>query len=523
MKMEKNYIIPWGTITVRDDGSYFICPNFGQSIWKWVEGSAVFEEEGHYGCIKEGTVVCPPIFDQVEFIHEGNTLYLRRGNMYSTFSNNGRYYMGETIAEEEGEFVEDGKMGWRRGDRVLIPALYDDIIKWYGLDVFQVKTDGGVRCLNSAGEEILTYIRKVDAEDKQIAPFNQVINHGDVFTLLEYPASSVVPSSNVVTTSEGFKASLDRVTRKELMEELICPDDDLALREDLSLFNNDFSYEYASYRFKVRTDRLYRDLMDCFSKFDVQSNSWHYVMRITSPAGENIPAGELRKLRHLFEGPNIHWLGCHFAVGHAGYLDPGTASVLVITHYHERCWPAHFEFEWLDNCEECSLEELKEKEVEMKKAVDEVVLDQYKDEVLADQYRAAFANVSFDRGRSWEESKKVYDYLAEKTDCYLKKLGHYCIDLRDAESLDEKECFFSLVKWALEKGAKVNCVGAGSTELDVIDQGIKRSVSKEEVSVLNRARTLLESYGAKTYHQILEEEKVRGVDYREELELLRRL
>ena len=520
--MENEYTTPWGTITIHEDGSYFICPNFREPIWKWVEGSTVYEEDNRFGCIKDGTVVCPPIFDQVEFIDGGQTLYVRKGNEYSTFSQNGRNMMGNTIQEEDGEFVKDGKMGWKRNGKIIIPAMYDELFKWSGLDVFQAEIGGGVKFLNASGEEILTYIREVDAEDVLAAPFSQLFNHGDIFTLLEFPANGDIPSTNVVNTDDGEKASLNRMSRKELIDELVNPKDDLALsKEDLALFNNDFSYEYASYRFKVRASHLFDDLMDCFLKFSVPSNSWHYVIRISSAQGENVPAKELRKVRHHFESSDIRCLGSHFAVGHDTALEPGTVSVLVITHYHERCFPQQFEFEWIDNCNECSLDELKGKEEEMKKAIEDIVLDQYKEEVLHDQYDGAFINISFDGRRSWEEAKPVYEYLSQKTSYYLGQLRSYCFDLKQAETVEGMQYYLHLLKWILEKGANVNLVSSELTALDVIDNGIKHEDDKERVAILKKAFEALESFGAKSYSQLLAEEREKETDYQEELYRLR--
>lgn len=519
--MENEFTAPWGTITIHDDNTYFICPNFSESIWEWVEGSTVFEEAGRFGCIKDGTVVCPPVFDQIEFIDGGDTLYLRRGNEYSTFSKNGRNMMGDTIQEEDNEFVENGKMGWKRNGEVLIPAIYHKIYKWSGLDVFQAEIDGNVKFLNASGKEILTYIREVDAEDILAAPFSQLFNHGDIFTLLEYPANKNIPSTNVVNTDDGEKVSLNRVTRKELVCELVNPQDDLSLAiDDLALFNNDFSYEYASYRFKVRPAHLYKDLMDCFLKFDVSSNSWHYVIRICSATGENVPAKELRKLRRHFEGSDIRCLGSHFAIGHDSALEPGTVSVLVITHYHERCFPASFEFEWTDNCNDCTLEELKVKEEEMKKAVEDIVQEQYKEEVLRDQYDGAFVNVSFDGNRSWEEAKAVYEYLSQKTTYYLGHLRSYCFDLKQADTIEGMQYYLNLLEWVLSKGAAVNLVSDGLTALDVIDNGLTHEKKKDRVDILKKAHELLESFGAKNYKQLLLEEKQRWPEYQEELNRL---
>ena len=520
--MENEFTTPWGTITIHEDGSYFICPNFREPIWKWVEGSTVFEEDGRFGCIKDGTVVCPPIYDQIEFIDGGDTLYIRKGNEYSTFSRNGRNMMGNTIHEEDGEFVEKGKMGWRRNGEVLIPTIYDELYKWSGLDVFQAEVDGNVKFLNAAGEEILTYLRDVDAEDILAAPFSQLFNDGDIFTLLEYPAKKDIPSANVVNTDDGEKVSLDRVTRKELVAELVNPEDDLPLENgDLALFNNDFSYEYASYRFKVRAAHFYKDLMDCFSKFCVPSNSWHYVLRFSSAPGENVSAEELRELRHYFESSDTRCLGSHFAVGHDTTVEAGTVSVLVITHYHERCWPQQFEFEWTDNCNACNLDELKKKEEEMKKAIEDNVLDQYKEEVLRDQYDGAFVNVSFDGKRSWEEAKPVYEYLSQKTTYYMGQLRSYCFDLKQADTIEGMQYYLHFLNWILEKGASVNLVKNGSTALDVIENGIKHIAKKEMEAILKDAYELLESFGAKSYHQLLSEEKGMQPEYQEELERLR--
>ena len=413
-------------------------------------------------------------------------------------------------------------MGWRRNGEVLIPAIYDELYKWSGLDVFQADVDGNVKFLNAAGEEILTYIRDVDAEDILATPFSQLFNDGDIFTLLEYPAKKDIPSANVVNTDDGEKVSLDRVTRKELVAELVNPEDDLPLENgDLALFNNDFSYEYASYRFKVRAAHFYKDLMDCFSKFCVPSNSWHYVLRISSAPGEDISAEELRRLRHYFESSDTRCLGSHFAVGHDTTVEAGTVSVLVITHYHERCWPQQFEFDWTDNCNACNLDELKEKEEEMKKAIEDIVLDLYKEEVLRDQYDGAFVNVSFNGKRSWEEAKPVYEYLSLKTTYYMGQLRSYCFDLKQADTIEGMQYYLHFLKWILEKGASVNLVKNGSTALDVIENGIKHIAQKEMQAILRNAYELLESFGAKSYQQLLSEEKEKKPEYQEELERLR--
>ena len=520
-QMEQEYKMPWGTITLHDDGSYLIVPNFSIRVWDYFEGATVFAKDGAFGCMKEGEVICPPVFDKIEFIKDGETVFLQRGGMYTTFSRSGSNVMNGSLEKKDGFFVADGKKGWLRDGKVLIPAVHDEIYKWWGLDVFQVEDGDAVRFFNSAGEEVLTYVRELDAEDIYISPFSQVMNDGDIFTVLEYPANKAIPVSNVILTDGGEKVSINRFSRSELMEELVNPADLLPLRkEDLALFNNDFSYEYSAYRFTVGGEHPVDRLLELFGQFGVPSNSWNYVIRICTAPGSPVPAMELRALRYYMEAESTRCLSKLVAVGEDKALSPGEMSVLVITHYNERCWPAHFEFQWIDDCNSCTLEQLLEKEVEMKKAVEENVLEQYKAEVLEDQYKSAFYNVRYNRKRTWEEAEKVYDYLGQKSRMFTSELRSYCLSLNSARCISEMKYFLHLVEWALRNGAVVNLVEGGRTALDAVEDGLKHERIDGRKRVLRKTKDLLLSYGAKTLSQLRSDEKAGEPSLEYELEMI---
>lgn len=58
--------------------------------------------------------------------------------------------------------------------------------------------------------------------------------------------------------------------------------------------------------------------------------------------------------------------------------------MLMITHYHERCWPAQFEFDWSEKLRTISITKLMEDVPSLRKEVEEYALEKYQ-EVFKDQ------------------------------------------------------------------------------------------------------------------------------------------
>ena len=103
----------------------------------------------------------------------------------------------------------------------------------------------------------------------------------------------------------------------------------------------------------------------------------------------------------------------------------------------------------------------------------------------------------------------------------MGQLRSYCFDLKQADTIEGMQYYLHFLEWILEKGASVNLVKNGSTALDVIENGIKHIAQKEMEAILRNAHELLESFGAKSYQQLLSEEKEKKPEYQEELERLR--
>ena len=477
-----------------------------------------FTENGKIGWrTKEGEILIPAVYDQIEKCEE--SLYLRSGDNYE-------YYVGygaESYHHDYNEgsfFVENGKLGWRKGNKNVISAKYDYICSWG--EIFCVKQDGRCFYLNDKEEEVLTNIRHFDGETDEDFPFTPESNDKSILTTYEYVGHDVKEEPNVVKI--GTWVRINRMSHEEIMNLLVNPKDELPISEaELANYNSKFSYEYSVY-FASSTSR--KGIEECLKKIGcigAYYSTWYYIVKVWKAVGEEPTADELRQLRYFIESKdNIGKI--LFAFGHDAELKAGETRMLILTHYNEECFPPSFEFEWDEYLREKTLSEIEEQLVVLRKTVEKEVYPEYQEEVWRNQFSRQIVNMIYNEGRSWAETAKVLDFLKRYSDDYADGIYYTIENLFSYFELNEKEedeFFLNKLQWLIDNGANVNYHRRNSTAIDLIlDYTSGKDDIKYNKETVARCQNLLLQNGAMSMKELMAEE-AKNNDYRVELERMK--
>lgn len=517
---------------IKHDDMVGIPSEFWPEMVKRMIGCTRFKAEGKIGCRDDSGEVIPAIFDQIEFLPEGK-IYLRGGSRYFLIWPNGGGQSGP-LEYNNSQLYENDMVGWRGDGKVVIPALYDDVDKLWELEVYETVKDGGYRYLNGDCQEILTH----EKENYGIGPndpypeslYFRRRDDSERICLLHY-CKEDSDDENVFLTDEGKHASMLGLSRDELIETLCASCTDLILDEkSLERFNNSFSYEFSGYLAVSNSPNPLIDCMRQFNELGAHDNTWHYILKIITAKGHTISPAELREWRHYLETDiDPRPLSYTIGLGESEDLEPGEINVIMITHYNERCWPDTFEQDWIEDTMTDTLDELKQKEKALKKTILTSVKKKFREEVLQDQYKTPFWNIRH-TGRSWKESEKVLNYLADKFPGY-KTITHLFIGHLDGMFfkdetgiLDQLQFSANVLKWAAKKGCDFNIIEDGMTVLDKLHECLNREDYHEERKlIINEVTPFLIGMGAKTLKQIRQEESLQKPDYTTEIEKLKKL
>ena len=479
-----------------------------------------FTENGKLGWkTNKGEILIPAEYDQIEKC--ADALYLRKGNSYELYFRSGNAECYSHFYEEGSFFVKNKKFGWRKADKVIIPAIYDYIHSW-GDYLFVVKLDGKHFYVNEKNERVLTNIRHFDGEENIDIPFNFSVSDNRVLTISEYVGHEVKNDSNVVKMDTWVR--LDRFSYDEIMQMLINPDDEAPIDErELENYNSQFSYEFNGYLAKSKAKSGIKDCLSKMGKMCAYSNSWFYIIKVWKAEGEEPTAEELRYLRYFIEGKNR--LGSIvFALGYDSNLKAGETKMLMLTHYNEECFPPSFQFDWYEYVNEHTLSEIKQQMKVQRKTVEEHILSDYIEEVWQNHFTGIISDMRYCESRSWEETTKVLDFFKQYDDSYqycVKSTVDSFFNYFEANSLEADEFLLNKLRWLLENASDINAHNHNKTALDVIRENTStKNELHYNAESIERCLELLHQYGAKTIKDIQKEES-EVTDYRVELEILK--
>jgi hypothetical protein len=491
-----------------------------KKLMRYNPSDVEFTENGKLGWkTKKGEILIPAEYDQIE--KGANVLYVRKGNDYELYFSNGGAEAYSHFYENGSFFVENKKFGWRKGDQIIIPAIYDYIHSW-GDYLFVVTLDGKHFYVNEKNERVLTNIRHFDGEDEEEIPFNFSVSENSVLTISEYVGHQVKNDPNVVRMYSWVR--LDRISHEEIMQMLINPDDEAPINEkELENYNSHFSYEFNAYIAKSKAKRGIQDCLDKMGKMCAYSNSWFYVIKVWKAEGEEPTAEELRYLRYFIEGKNR--IGnIVFALGHDPSLKAGETKMLMLTHYNEECFPPSFQFDWYKYVNEHTLSEIKDQMKVQRKTVEENIDSDFIEEVWQNHLTGIISGMKYRASRSWDETTKVLDFFKQYDDSYqycVKSTVDDLFNYWESNSIETDEFLLNKLRWLLENGSDVNVHSHNKTALDVIRENTSsKEHMKYNAESIERCLELLHQYGAKTIKDIQEEESA-NTDYCVELEILK--
>lgn len=501
-------------------------PSKEKSAFENAQRGILFEENGLWGMKNEdGSILYPPEYlfigkcvDNILFIkHDWHYVKLWQGCKENGF-----------LSEEERPYIVNGKAGFMIDGKIVIPAEYDYLTISMGSEngrVFFAVKDGRSMYLDEIGKEVLTRVRHFPDEAQTNSPFWLVTNDFEYFTTMSYVGEPRDNNPNVVKI-DGAWVELERYNKDEILQMLINPADDLALTEEnLKLMCNKFSYEYSVYFANVKGKNPLAKCRKQLQKMNVFCNSWYYVVKIWLANGEQLDAKELRKFFRFLSNTEEGTLGTPlFAIGHCDSLQPGEVRMLMITHYHERCFPPFFEYEWSNKRKNYPVCQLKEELPWLRKEIDEKVQEEYREEVFQDQLLYCISDLKYYKEQSWEQAKEAIEIFFELGSPITHSLINFLENAKwyrfGKNKNDQATIFFlKAALWALENGGDVNEIQNRNSPLDIIDAIMKTDLGDEEHSLAKKLREQLLQKGAKTYREQKDEWDA-NTDYFKELEYL---
>jgi hypothetical protein len=527
-KTEDFYDYPWGWMTIdRERGFYDIHDEDHKCLFNLLWNGTIVTHEGMYGVVdSQGEEVMPCVFDQIEKLKD--SVFGRKGDSYWEFRECGSSTLRGNYSDT-GFYVENGKKGWKEDGKVVVPAQYDDICHYRNSNFYQVLNDEKWAYINRYGEPVLTHVRVIESADATV-PLPFKTNNNNVLVFQEYVGEEKENDKNVVLLN-GVWQRLDRISGNEICKMLVNPDDEKPLSDkDLELFNNKFSYEFAAYQV---TSQEQSGIIDCLKKLQsmgLHCNSWHYIVKIWKPVGENPSAEELRFLRYQIE--KHHQLGdLRFCLAHDANLKAGETRMFVVTHYNERCWPAHWEFEWWKERQELTLSQIKRRLTKLHKTINTEVLEPYREEVWQDQIYGCIYSMGYNKNRTWKETVKVLDYFKKKGSPIINGIRNEAKEisatLHYKTQFSRAKCQFHIrkLRWLIENGADINAHYDNYTGLDYLVGNYKYILeddfSAKDKEYIDKMRALfiniLLEHDAKTLQQVKEEES-KNNDYKVELQ-----
>lgn len=500
MKKNEKYTSSVGEFIINDSGRYFYVGNsYTPSLFYNLIKSTIYEENGFKGCKKDGEILLYPIFDEIGIVPVSGKIYLITGDRFSVLYSNGGYCVNDWFRKDSHFIFEGNKMGWKKDNRIVVPPVFDEVYEW-GYGIYFVMEGNSIKYLNERGEEKLSFRRNVNYEYDQ--PFWQRSDDHNVMTIIECPPFAGLPECNIVDYND-LKIGIDRFDFNTIVNEFINDEDELPLnRKKLKYLTNKFAYEFSAYRFTVKGDNPIDEIFKLMERFDVSDNTWYYVMRITTSPDEKIPSSQLNKLNENLNKLEEHTLGRAFAIGTDKRLEPGTVSVLLVTHYLECCFPPLIQYEFTDVCRSGTYQDVIDKAEELAQFTESEIFDEFKEDFLSDSYDTAVGNFGYSPARDWIETEKILNFLASNTDVFKENIFNIINSLisgsKDASNRSKAEFYFNYLSWLISKDINVNPIKNHQTPLDMLNKAKLRKTNPCK-DILDRAICLLTENGGQTY------------------------
>lgn len=506
-----------------------------------VRRGTIFEENGLYGIRDiDGSIVVWPKFIFIGRCIDEVLMLEEDGHYFSqAFHQDSRGY----LRPKERPYIVNGKAGFKRRDKVIIPPEYDYLMPKFGNnEVFYAVKDGREMYLNDKGEEVLTRVRRFDGEqtDKK-SPFHFPSKDFDYVTVMTYIGKRIKSNPNVVKINKVW-VELERYSKDEIMRMLTDPSDDLALTEEqLRLLCDLESNRFKFYIAKSHGDHPLTHCMELLNKMKPYIHIGHLIYKIWLPEGAQLSAQELRGFAHDRPGglayePHLR----RFAVGHDATLKNGEVRVMLINfdNYQDYC-PEDYELEWREKRGSEPVTRLMEEFPHYKKILDDAHSEwmagidkkntvkwylEYCEKVYVDKLdilkRYCIEDLQYYDGLTWRAAEKALNYFREAGSSVCHALFNF-LEQAEAPIRSEKHSnkavafFLRAALWALKNGSLVNWYENEHHPMDFLIEIKKKTQNKSVLSHIQKLERKMRSKGAVTT-----QEREDNADYFKELEYI---
>lgn len=476
-----------------------------QHHYKLIETGQIIDRGGLYGIKdKDGNLVYDCVYDQIE--KGKDWIYFRKGLDYKIIYPT---YSEEYYHDKEDFFVENGKMGWQKDGKIIVPAVYDYVDKASDdFEMYNVKENGKGRCINGEGMVILGDRQD---EDDNLEVYLRTNNRNDVITqcMLEGEVGA-----DMITSKDNDKVKLERTSCQVLEGNFLWEGAELPItRQALSIFNNKFSYEFSSYM--ANSFDEIQPIRKCFEKLEkmeFNDNSWIYIVKVEMHPSVKPSTTDINYLRTYFDKIEDVLGEPVIGFGFNPDLKEGETRVHMVTFYNEACFPPHFVWEWDDNSRQMSLEQIKETIPTLKQTILNEIVPGYQQSMWHDMMDSVIIGMRPSRDRNWKETEKVLNYFKECGAFYRHGLQSVTSNVFGREY----HFYLNLMRWLVENGAELNELTFGKTVLDrivddrrIIEKRLKKDRNlgnctglKKKLIAFIKITEYLVAHGAKTASQI---------------------
>ena len=404
-----------------------------------------------------------------------------------------------------------GKFGIKAPDgHQILPCEYDELIKWKDAKVIATRRGNDYLYFDVDGNEILTDRPTNTPEDGFNMPEDEFNTTEEEFPYTQDGwLSDIVQIKELVpmkTNEHTYESNVGYVclyvmSIQERAEQLFTSCDILPMpQEAKEIFLDEFSYEYKGYIGTFDVNTPIKDWIKSIKSLGAFNNSFHFIDKFSTNSKTRINLEKLVGIKRYY----YDHCACLGGSPHIAYdidetLKDGQVRWEHDEHYKEHCFPGLYHIGGLVRAGSLS---------ELKKAVEEAEWDEN------DPYGGCFfhfGNIRYTKARSWEETKKVIEYIAEYHPDYNKLLSESIDGLRWSSKATELKFYVKLVQLALENGANAN-IENGETPFDDLhislvccrnNKRLKRSRMRI-VKIIQNAIDILRSYGGMSKKELRE-------------------
>jgi len=398
---------------------------------------------------------------------------------------------GYTIVYLKGKFGINAPDGHQ-----ILPCEYDELEKWFDDDVIAARRGNDYLYFDAEGNKIRTD-RPTNAPEDDF-PYTQDDGLADIVKIKELVPEKI---NDYTYESDAGHVCLYVMSIPKRAEQVFTPCSIIPMpQEAKENFLNEFSYEFSAYIGTFDLNTPINDWIKVIKGLGAYNNSFHFIDKFSTNSKTRISLSKFVEIKRYY----YDYCACLGGSPHIAYtidesLKDGQVRWEHDEHYQEHCFPGLIGIGNLV-CDG-SLADLKQ-------AVEEAEWDE------GDPYGGCFfhfGNIRYTEARSWEETKKVIEYIAEYHPDYNRLLSESIDGLSWSSKASELKFYLKTLQLALENGAAVN-IENGGTPFDYLhkslvfcrhDKRLKRGRMRM-VKILQKAIDLLRSYGGMSKKELRE-------------------